>query len=179
MPVEFKAWPKTPRLFRRVTITEKIDGTNAAVIVTADGEAVAQSRKRLITPTEDNYGFAVWVQDHADYLVETLGEGYHFGEWWGQGIQRRYGLDHKRFSLFNVRRWVGTEFALPGLDLVPVLYQGDLNDWCVEQQLDRLRRHGSVAAPEWPTPEGICVFHEDANQVFKVLLENDHLSKSA
>jgi hypothetical protein len=31
MMIEFSAWPKTPRLFRDVTISEKIDGTNAAI----------------------------------------------------------------------------------------------------------------------------------------------------
>jgi hypothetical protein len=31
MMIEFSAWPKTPRLFRDTTITEKIDGTNAAI----------------------------------------------------------------------------------------------------------------------------------------------------
>ena len=31
MPIEFKEWPKTPRLLRNITITEKIDGTNAAI----------------------------------------------------------------------------------------------------------------------------------------------------
>jgi hypothetical protein len=27
--VEFQAWPKTPRLFRGIVITEKIDGNDA------------------------------------------------------------------------------------------------------------------------------------------------------
>jgi hypothetical protein len=180
MTVEFRAWPKTPRLFRTVTITEKIDGTNAAVIVTAEGEVAAQSRKRIITPEADNYGFATWVHENAAYLAETLGEGYHYGEWWGQGIQRRYGLDHKRFSLFNVRRWSGTTFEHPQLHMVPVLYQGDLGFYTVDDVLDDLRLSGSMATPSYfNNPEGICVFHEDANQVFKVLLENDHLPKSA
>lgn len=80
----FRAWPKTPRLFRDMVITEKIDGTNAAVIV-ADGKLYAQSRKRIITPDDDNFGFASWVAEHPE-LVE-LGEGYHYGEWWGKGIQ--------------------------------------------------------------------------------------------
>ena len=31
--------------------------------------------------------------------------GRHFGEWWGSGIQRGYGLDEKTFSLFNAYRW--------------------------------------------------------------------------
>ena len=34
---EFKPWPKTPRWNRQVVITEKIDGTNAAVGFTPEG----------------------------------------------------------------------------------------------------------------------------------------------
>lgn len=43
-PVEaitFQAWPKTPRLFRSMIITEKIDGTNGAIIITDDGQIAA------------------------------------------------------------------------------------------------------------------------------------------
>jgi len=99
-------------------ITEKIDGTNAAIGVVQtgwDGEAgavsrphyrvYAQSRTRIITPQSDNMGFAAWVQQHAEVLAQTLGEGLHFGEWWGVGIQRGYGLSERRFSLFNTARW--------------------------------------------------------------------------
>ncbi|MCJ7726507.1 MAG: hypothetical protein MUP76_09000, partial [Acidimicrobiia bacterium] len=46
---------------------------------------------RWITPEVDNYGFARWVKDHEEELRTGLGAGLHFGEWWGQGIQRRYG----------------------------------------------------------------------------------------
>jgi hypothetical protein len=31
--IEFQGWPKTPRLFRDMIVTEKIDGTNSAVII--------------------------------------------------------------------------------------------------------------------------------------------------
>jgi hypothetical protein len=63
---EFKPWPKIARLNRDITITEKIDGTNAAVIVTEEGEVAAQSRTRIITPDADNFGFARWVAEHAE-----------------------------------------------------------------------------------------------------------------
>jgi len=62
----FEAFPKIPRLNREIVITEKIDGTNAAVVITpqtpeshgdpdivavVDGmDIYAQSRSRLITP---------------------------------------------------------------------------------------------------------------------------------
>ena len=117
--MEFKPFEKIPRWSRGIVVTEKIDGTNAVVAICAlpDDEVMptetplvavrgklliyAGSRSRWVTPASDNFGFAAWVQENADELAK-LGEGYHYGEWWGAGIQRRYGLDTKRLSLFNV-----------------------------------------------------------------------------
>lgn len=103
--IEFKPFQKIARLNREVLVTEKIDGTNGLVWIAEDGvEMRAGSRSRWITPEADNFGFAKWVADNAEEL-RRLGPGYHYGEWWGAGIQRRYGLTEKRFSLFNVSRW--------------------------------------------------------------------------
>ena len=108
---EFVAFPKIPRLVRDIIITEKIDGTNASVYVGEDGQVMAGSRSRWITPTDDNFGFAKWVAANADELRTGLGIGTHYGEWWGAGVQRKYGLTEKRFSLFNVSRWAETRPA--------------------------------------------------------------------
>ena len=85
-------------------ITEKIDGSNAQIII-EDGKIVAVgSRKRWIAPgkSTDNFGFAGWVE-----RLLGLGEGIHYGEWYGSGIQSGYGLvdGEKRFALFNTDRW--------------------------------------------------------------------------
>ncbi|WP_406324087.1 RNA ligase family protein [Streptomyces niveus] len=179
---EFRAWPKTPRLFRDIVITEKIDGTNAAIHVDEDGRVAAQSRNRLITPDSDNYGFAGWVHQNAEELAHILGPGLHFGEWWGQGIQRRYGLEEKRFSLFNTARWWAVDEGqgtspnaraeqsdLCGqVDAVPVLYEGPFSEAVIWQCVDELRENGSVAAPGFMNPEGVCVFHTASRQVWKV-----------
>lgn len=179
---EFRAWPSTPRLFRDIVITEKIDGTNACIIISEDGSEVwAQSRKKLITPDDDNAGFARWVADNAGALADTLGPGYHFGEWWGSKIQRTYGLVNgdKRFSLFNVNRYKDVDLVtVPGLGLVPVLYEGPFSELEIDGALGLLRAYGSVAAPGFMNPEGIVVYHTAARQVFKVLLENDEISKT-
>lgn len=119
MKPEFGSFAKIPRLSRTAIATEKIDGTNAQIWISDDGsEIAAGSRNRWITPEDDNYGFARWVQEHRDQLI-TLGPGRHYGEWWGSGIQRRYGLAEKRFSLFNVQRWQHNENLPPciGVDL--------------------------------------------------------------
>lgn len=199
MAPEFREWPKTPRLFRDMVVTEKIDGTNAAVIVepgdpaeSQDGwcrgasiggafvKVGAQSRKRIITPEADNFGFAAWVRANAQTLADRLGVGYHYGEWWGSGIQRGYGLTkgEKRFSLFNVNRYAGLDLSDGiGLGVVPVLQRFTFDTTCVLGALDALRATGSVAAPGFDRPEGVVVFHSAAGTVFKALLEGDDRPK--
>lgn len=181
--IEFKGYSRTPRLRRNVTITEKLDGTNACVIVTEDGEVGAQSRKRLIRVGDDNFGFAAWVEENKDALRTFLGTGYHYGEWWGHGIQRGYGLEKgdRRFSLFNPRYTdqlddAHAQYELENVEVVPILAQGILSDRLVNEALTDLREFGSRAA-EAQNAEGIVVYHEDARQVFKVLLQADHLPK--
>jgi len=216
--IEFQGFGKIPRLFRDVVITEKIDGTNAAigivpvesdwdvpddaasVIIFEGGMAgtyavYAQSRKRLITPAKDNHGFARWVYENALSLVHDLGPGLHFGEWWGSGIQRGYGLQkgEKRFSLFNVKRWMeaypishaGQEtcflpksFKTSGLGVVPVLYRGPFSTTAVSATLFDLNAFGSQAAPGFDRPEGIIIYHTAGNQLFKVTVENDEKPKA-
>ena len=130
--VEFMPFPKIPRLNRDITITEKIDGTNGAIGIVMHGpgeyEVYAQSRGRIITPENDNAGFAAWVEQNKEVLAQTLGAGLHFGEWWGKGIQRGYDQTRKWFSLFNFERWANDQqvaaAANIGLQVVPVLYHG-------------------------------------------------------
>lgn len=77
----FKGYGKIPRWENeRYFGTEKIDGTNACVVVTEEGEIYAQSRTRLLTIHDDNFGFCNWVMYHKDELLK-LGVGHHFGEW--------------------------------------------------------------------------------------------------
>lgn len=170
--VEFREFQKIPRLNREVVITEKIDGTNACVVVGEDGLVRAQSRSRFITPADDNYGFARWVEAHADELRE-LGAGYHYGEWWGQGVNRGYGLTEKRFSLFNVTRWAESRPAC--CHVVPVLMKGTASQGfsVAIPAMVMLRAGGSIAAPGFMKPEGIIAFHTQGNLLFKATLERD------
>ena len=199
--IEFKSFDKIGRLFRDMVVTEKIDGTNAAIgiirgPVSRDGypepdaaievlmdgwdsyTVYAQSRNRIITPSKDNYGFARWVHEHAIDLVTDLGPGLHFGEWWGSGIQRGYGLTkgEKRFSLFNVKRWnfqLEVPFKTAGLGTVPVLYVGEFNTEVIQGILEDLDVHGSQVVPDYDRPEGVVVYHAGGNVLFKATILND------
>jgi hypothetical protein len=195
---EFQAFPKIARLSRDVIVTEKIDGTNACVFIGDDGEFLTGSRTRWITPDADNYGFSRWAHEHKADLL-TLGPGRHFGEWWGSGCQRGYGLPkgEKRFSLFNVTRWclhgrqpqqiptadpriAKVQETLPQcVGLVPVLWRGAFDDLNAADILDDLRLNGSKAAPGFMQPEGIVVFHVAGGACFKKTLEHDSEPKSA
>jgi hypothetical protein len=144
----------------------------------------AGSRTRWLREGEpDNAGFRVWVRDNARTLVKDLGPGLHFGEWYGQGINRRYGLDHKRFALFNTKRWTYEtvlQFRTPNLEVVPILWDGpaQVMSHAVDECLKELRENGSVNAPGFMRPEGIVVFHSAAGQYFKVTLEKDEKPKA-
>jgi hypothetical protein len=191
---EFQEFPKMARLSREVIVTEKIDGTNGQIFIPEPGDTLytekiyAGSRTKWLQLGDDNYGFASWVYKNQEQLVATLGPGRHFGEWWGSGIQRGYGLikGDKRFSLFNVSRWTdrgetGKE-QVPvsiGLFVVPTL--GKLSEFepgKIRDILNMLAEHGSVAAAGFMRPEGIITWHVAANLGFKKTILNDESPKS-
>lgn len=193
--MEFREFPKIPRLNRDIVITEKIDGTNACIVVVENEllglQVFAQSRKRVLRPGEtDNFGFRAWVEKNAEAL-KLLGPGHHYGEWYGQGIQRGYGLQEKRFALFDAHRWGATleqatvfesvRSAVPTIGVVPVMYSGPRRGdafmeptvWCIEE----LQRTGSRIVPGYTNPEGIVVFHTASRQLYKVTCEKDEAAK--
>lgn len=175
--MEYKPFAKIARLSREIIITEKIDGTNSCVYIGENGEFLTGSRTQWITPENDNAGFSRWAHEHKDELM-ALGHGYHFGEWWGLGIQRNYGLKEKRFSLFNVTKWTDN----PGLPaccrVVPVLMRGMFDTTLIQNCLDLLAQNGSVAEPGFMRPEGIVIFHTASGQLFKKTIEKDEMPKS-
>lgn len=198
MSIEFQPWPKTSRLFREVVVTEKIDGTNACVVFEkrAIGDPIgpeadldyifaAQSRNRIITPDADNAGFATWVHKNHEDLFSILGYGRHYGEWWGQGIQRRYNMPHKVFSVFNVDKWddLVSEYAIGDayMTSVPVLGRFDFDTQSIINCATNLIRSGSTASRQFgekfDNPEGICVFHSQSRIVQKFTFDNNDRGK--
>lgn len=215
--MHFQEFPKTPRYSRDCAITEKIDGINAHVYIepVEDNGSIgylsrvgitnmietngyffaAGTRSQYVTPENDTHGFAKWAYANADELIAGLGHGRHYGEWWGLGIRRNYGLKEKRFSLFNTMRWcahdatpisittgsgtVRSQTPLPKIvGVVPVIWRGMFGGTAVDKSIELLRREGSVASPGFMRPEGIVIWHTAANVAFKKTLENDEQPKS-
>jgi hypothetical protein len=173
--IDFVEFPKIARFNRDIIVTEKIDGTNAQIYIDDLGENVyAGSRTRWIQPGDDNFGFAKWVQENRTELLK-LGPGSHFGEWWGSGIQRSYGLKEKRFSLFNVKRWADDRPSCCGV--VPILWEGLLAEFDAWKVLKQLEDGGSIVVPGFMKPEGIVVFHVASGALFKMTLDKNDQAK--
>lgn len=186
----FEAWPKTKHLDKvlgSVMVTEKIDGTNACIVFDGDGEMFVQSRNRIITPAQDNAGFAVWAYRNQEELFHILGQGRHYGEWWGQHIQRRYDMKHNVFSVFNVNRFyktgpdgldsASTRAASTSLDgyvtAVPQVYYGEYGTEEMWDAIAPLRGGVSLAAAmqgvEFKDPEGVCFYFREFDKVAKLV----------
>lgn len=179
----FSPFPKIPRWdgAQHIVITEKIDGTNAQILINEDcTDFICGSRSRWLTLDSDNFGFASWC-DRNRKAILTLGKGQHFGEWWGLGIQRSYNLREKRFSLFNSLRWDTPEQQerikeIPQVEVVPVLYKGPFTEQAIEETLIGLGKDGSRASPGFENPEGIVIYMPGSRSLFKKTF-GDNLSK--
>lgn len=189
--MDFNSFHKVYRLNRDFVITEKLDGTNASVYWSAterdedlalgefDGRWLyAASRTRWITPDSDNHDFARWVRDHAEDLA-GLGAGRHFGEWFGAGINRGYGMAEKRFALFD-QKWADPWLRPECCKVVPAL--GSVNGYIIGDAVDRLlnslRDHGSVMVPGYPHPEGVVIEHSQVPFRLKALCYHDETPKT-
>jgi hypothetical protein len=201
--LEFAKFSSIGRLYRDVTITEKIDGMNACIVIkelsgddlyrnaltVVKGSSYypdqrfaigVQSRKQFLSVDNDIQGLAAWVYANALELVLALGPGYHYGEWWGRNINRSYHQKRNWFSLFNTKRWNKDNVGhIDGLLTVPVLYSGPYADWVNEMQLHRLETQGSFAAKEVDAraldfrAEGIVGWHTALDTYYKVTLDGD------
>jgi hypothetical protein len=162
----FQAWPKIPRVENRKEFyTEKIDGTNACVIILENGTFACQSRTRIITPESDNVGFARWAYENKEDLMK-MGPGYHYGEWWGLGIQRGYGLTEKRFSLFNTKRWGPHNPNTPNcVHVVPTIHANSSSE-----AKEILIKEGSLAAPGFMNVEGVVIYEYLTNTYWKDII---------
>ncbi len=103
-----------PRVTYRAKV--KLDGTNAGVQIHPDGRVVAQSRTQVLGGGADNAGFAAWVAENSEYFAGLKGERLLvlFGEWCGQGIQKRAAISQvgrKLFAVFAAQSGDGASVA--------------------------------------------------------------------
>ena len=107
----FDAFKRLPTL--TFTGTVKLHGTNAGVTLTRNGDMYAQSRENVISITNDNAGFAFFVESNKEVfkgLFQTLDirdADYItiFGEWAGGNIQKGVAINGlpKMFVIFAVK----------------------------------------------------------------------------
>jgi hypothetical protein len=117
--------------------TVKLHGTNASVVFEKDGSMYAQSRSKIITPEDDNAGFAKFAYSNVALLewidlkvreVIECEELVIFGEWCGRGVQKGVGVSEleKMFVIFAMKaddNWVDPEVWR---------YLTDLTIYCTE-----------------------------------------------
>ncbi len=200
--IEYQKLPSLSRLFRDITVTEKLDGTQSTIIfeqvfdlegvelndtrdfLTVDGEVyevAAQSKNRLLSPgtQTDNYGFADWVLKNRYDLFRILGPGRHSGEYWGYKIARNYTVAYRAFSLFNPTKLGKDEWWVGGvlINSVPVLYEGPFDQHEIEYAALNLKLNGSRAVPSFMKPEGVVVFHHHSGESFKFTIDNNDKHK--
>lgn len=123
-----QVYPELARGLSRVPYRAKVKlhGTNAAVQVRGK-TVIAQSRERIITPGDDNKGFALWVSENeeifrAKQAEEQLGDFIVFGEWCGPGIAKSVAINQaprKVFAVFSAA-------MLPVTDETPLIFNPDL-----------------------------------------------------
>lgn len=198
--MDFEKFGSLTRFSQGWTITEKLDGTNAQVALApvtnyqqTPQNAVAEeegffifagSRNRwLQVGAKDNAGFARFVVDNAKELAK-LGIGRHYGEWYGSGIQRGYGLTggDKRFALFNSLRWRQNPDRPECCETVFTFLDDEYAhhpDGIARGIMNKLEREGSSHVPGFMNPEGIVMFHRKSGTAFKKTFDYDELGKWA
>ncbi len=179
--MEFKPFPDIKKLSNvQMNITQKIHGTNAQILivefpdniedaerwmVTADAIEVdgkyyhvkTGSRTRWITPLDDNYGFAAFVEKNKVEFVRKLGVGQHHGEWAGPGINSGEGLKERTFVLFAFWNFPPEKSLPPQTAVVPVLYSGSFDGTKIDETMEELKTTGSKLVPGFMRTEGIVV----------------------
>jgi len=94
----------------------KLHGTNAAIQIHSDGTVIAQSRTNVITPQNDNMGFAAWVEGNKEMWALKGGTDgvVLYGEWCGRGIQSNVAVSEipKTFAIFGARSIRDPDFMI-------------------------------------------------------------------
>lgn len=174
---DFKKFDKILHISKMyMSITQKIHGSNAQILITPGAsiglwDIKAGCRTRWLTLEDDNYGFCKWVHDNANELIK-LGEGRHYGEWAGPGINSGEGLAEKNFIIFNWRRFDGKELPR-NVIRVPVLYVGKMSLDKINEVMADLKENGSRLVKGYMKPEGIVVQLDE--QYYKNVFDDEEV----
>lgn len=151
-----------------ITITEKIDGANASIVVNEDGTLTACSRRNELNQNNTLQGFYDFVQTlDASIVSAALTSRYIlFGEWLVKHTIRYPEDKMKQFYVFDVYD-TETEQYMPwdftkqiaefiGLKTVPLFYDGPFISW--EHICSFV---GKTEMGGEPTGEGIVIKSQD------------------
>ena len=151
-----------------ITITEKIDGANASIVVNEDGTLTACSRRNELNQDNTLQGFYGFVQTlDASIVSAALTSRYIlFGEWLVKHTIRYPEDKMKQFYVFDVYD-TETEQYMPwdftkqiaefiGLKTVPVFYDGPFISWeHIYSFVGKTEMGGE------PTGEGVVIKSQD------------------
>lgn len=151
-----------------ITITEKIDGANASIVVNEDGTLTACSRRNELDQNNTLQGFYGFVQTlDASIVSAALTSRYIlFGEWLVKHTIRYPEDKMKQFYVFDVydtetEQYVPWDFTKQiaefiGLKTVPVFYDGPFISWeHIYSFVGKTEMGGE------PTGEGVVIKSQD------------------
>ena len=189
-------------------ISEKVDGTNGLIEINEvfpvgepkEIQIRFGSRNRYITFNNDNADFANFFRHYearfkdvaADIILkelevsgETLTECQEqyplriYGEWFGSGIQRGYGLKDKffmPFSTFYAEKLI--EYQVPNIVKPNIMYTGKFNKLTADMCMNTLAIHGSGIIKDYKRPEGIVIHFPKYNFRLKQTFEGSKWEQS-
>jgi hypothetical protein len=111
----------------------KLHGTNASVVFFPDGSRQTQSRTNVITPGNDNAGFAAWVEANANLfdalalrITDSECPAVVYGEWCGRGIHKGVAINalDRMFVVFGIRHYRG-QLDVDGRDTASYWFDKD------------------------------------------------------
>jgi len=174
--VEFVKWRSIKRPEKNtIIITEKMDGTNGCIII-KDGIIIGvQSRTKLLSIDDDNYGFFAWCAEHAAHIIDVLGDGRHYGEFCGPGINKnRHDLGQRAFFIFNtfVYPTIPESAYIKKIDLI---YTGKYSDLEIRKASFYINLRGMRFGY---CPEGFVVFYEAFGGYIKHITRSTDMRKN-
>jgi len=179
LPREELKYPSFPSIERieniRCFINEKIDGTNGMIEITKDALRFG-SRNTYLSSKEDNHGFYKFCKEYITYPVSDIiirrlypnnPPTYPvriYGEWFGKGIQRTYGLKARYFMPFNPYHADALTYCgVPYIVYPAELYSGKFSVSQLELCMDDLKLRGSKVIEDYMNPEGVVIYFPKYN----------------